>query len=202
MPRLPQIYKGKHLEAVRRARDMFVQGLANGEGELEFPAIASLVEVAGVSKVTLYSIAEKEDWKGDRIKVQMAIRHKRDADHAALAVREGKKLDEGCIEAAQGLIKEVRRRVNGLDANGLDKAGKPLKAATAQQLSNTLKTAQHVGKLAIGEPTEYNGDFTDDETVRAFTRILDQYAVERAKASLPSHPRLDPAGESEPDSAA
>ena len=107
MPRIPSVSNRRDLERVRSARDMFVQGVANGDGELEFPAIASLVSVAGLSKVSLYKIAESEDWKGDRVKVQMSIRSKRDADHAALAVREGKNLDELAIKGAKLVLRRV-----------------------------------------------------------------------------------------------
>ena len=197
----PKLYKGAHVKKVGIARDMFVQGVANADGELEFPTIASLARMAGVSKVTLYKIATKEDWKGDRIRVQVAIRAKRDADRAALVVREGARLDEQCIKAAQGLVKEVVRRVNELDANGLDREGEPMRASDASHLSSTLKTAQQAGKLAIGEPTELNGDFENDEAIRGFGRLLDQLAIHRTKNRRTIDHQMDDGGEGGADSA-
>ena len=201
MVRIPQVNNRRDLRKISTARDMFVQGVHNEDDELEFPTISSLTGVAGVSKQTLYTIAESEDWKGDRNRVQIAIKSKRDADHAALAVREGKSLDELSIKGAKLIIGEVVRRMLDIDAAGIDSQGERMKATTLQQLAVALKTAQHAGKIAIGEPTEINGDYADDETVRTFARLFDQYAEYRAAASSTVKPELADAVEGEPDSA-
>ena len=198
--KIPQLYREKDLLKIRNARDMFVQGVANDAGELEFPSVASLVGIAGVSKPTLYKIAEREDWKGDRVRVQMAIRSKRDADHAALAVREGNACDELCIKAAKLLLKEVVRRAAELDANGLDPEGNRMKSATGLRLSATVVNAQKIIKLAIGEPTEINGDFTDDETVRSFEQLLDGISKQRAEISRALNSKVEDASAGSADS--
>ena len=199
MARIPQLYKEKDLEKIRTARDMFVHGVSNADGELEFPAIASLASVAGVSKQTLYKIADREDWKTDRVKVQVAIRSKRDADHAALAVREGKACDELCIKVAKKMLREVDRRMDEV-ITGFDSDGKMMKSATMQRLSIVVTNAHKTIKLAIGEPTEINGDFKDDETIRAFARMLDEHEESRTAISGNVNPKVDPTITTDPDS--
>ena len=193
-------HKERDIKKVRTARDMFVQGVSNADGELEFPTVASLTGIAGVSKQTLYQISASEDWKGERIKVQASIRNKIDAEHTALAARESRKLSEISIIAAQGLLREVARQVNELDANGLDREGKPMKASTARDLSTTLKTALQAGKLAIGEPIETNGDFEYDETIRGFGRFIDQYALAKSALSRTIDHEMDGGSETGADS--
>ena len=184
MARIPKAFTGAMLSRIKNARDMFVLGVAadGGDGELEYPTVASLAGVAGVSKVTLYAVAKRECWKADRLKVQMAVREKRDIDHAELAIRKGKSIDELAVKGCELVLKEFVRRMAAADDE--------MRSTDISNLTTAARTAHQMGKLAIGEPTEITGDYDDSESIAAFKLFLEEYEKLPAEKSRRVDPKL------------
>tara|TARA_R100000388_G_C7228570_1_gene153242 strand:+ start:145 stop:756 length:612 start_codon:yes stop_codon:yes gene_type:complete len=163
-----------------RLRMSFVQGIPDAQGFRRTASIESLAQEHNLSVNTLYKLAQREDWKGQRHKFDSEYQGKLDQQRIKDMAEESRKFDSACLSIAKGLISRVGANLR--DAQ--DKDATEFTPSQLDSLAGAALKAQKFAKLALGENTDnisINADIRDDNSFRRAMEMLDE--LEQAKRS-------------------
>lgn len=127
----------------------YIEGITDEEGNRAFVSLEDISQKYGVAGPYLRRVAAKENWLQERhlfvTKVEQARKEKKSATLAG----KGAEFDSKCLKVAEVGVSHVARHFQ-LAAE----AKKPVPAGELAQLTQALKNAQQIGRLALGDSTE------------------------------------------------
>jgi len=166
-------------------RNEFVFGYTDNKGFRLYPTIDGLVKRHNVARASLYRYADKNNWQGEKNKIQTEIQEQLDSDRVKKLVTDGKKLDDNSLTIAQGMLASVGRKLQqAITAEQLDPE-KTITAVSLRELSQVAINAQKLGKLALGQAQEISkvsADVSNPETFREVMEQLDEVANARSSS--------------------
>lgn len=172
-------------ELAQIMRDEFVHGVLNERGERQFPTIEHLYGKYGVARATMYRHVAEHDWQGQKNKYQTELQQRLDKERMERMVEDSRRLDESCIQIAQGLLNTVGRKLQkSIEKERADGNYAGLDPSALSHLSTVTANAQKIGKLALGEAQEISkvaADVSNPEAFRSVMEQLDQLAASRAQ---------------------
>ena len=169
----------KLTEALKIAiRDEYVHGYADENGVRQYPTFITLAKTYNVSKATLSRRSTREDWQGQKNKVQTEIQITLDEDRITKMVADSKMLDDTAIKIAQAMLLRVGHKLQRAQTDEKVPKGIPfVESLSIQDLlaaSNVAQNAQKLGKLALGQAQEISKVSADVSNPEAFSRVMEQ----------------------------
>tara|TARA_E500000178_G_scaffold347277_1_gene400285 strand:- start:2559 stop:3119 length:561 start_codon:yes stop_codon:yes gene_type:complete len=162
-------------ELKKELRDIFVHGVLDENNKRQFPTIDQLSSQFDVSRATLYRFSSKNQWQEQKNNYQTELQIKLDAERMENMVRDGKRLDDSCIQIAMGILQTCGRQLQrALENERNDPRFNGIQPTALNQLSNASINAQKIAKLALGEAQEINKVSADVSNPEAFRAIMDQ----------------------------
>lgn len=179
-------YKKITSEIKDHLRTLYVQGDIDPQGFRRVSNIEDLALENGLSKNTLYKLAQRENWKFQQEKFQREYEEKLDSQRIKEFSVEAKKLDSACLNIAKALLARCGNVIRNTQ-------NASIKDFTPQQLdsmaSAALKT-QKFAKLALGESTDninLNGNLQENDTFRRAMELLDTVENSRSTGDSTTH---------------
>lgn len=176
-------------ETTQKAREEFVHGYLDENGERVFPSLASLASRHSVSQSAIYEKAKRDDWQGQKNRYQSELQARVDQDRMTRMVEDARRLDESCIQISQAMLGSVGRKLQkSIEQERMDPEYIGIDASTLNQLSVVTANAQKIGKLALGQAQEIQqvaADVSNPEAFREIMEQLDELASSRAQRFEP-----------------
>jgi hypothetical protein len=202
----PRKTKGKKLATQRlitKAREIYVHGEANEDGELVYPTVAVISKRVKIGVQTIRNACAAENWQDDRRSYEEEYRRRRDGQLLEQKLQAIVAFDKYCFDAARsiqnhivGFMQDKYREMEFVRAESeivppdetatqrkrreRDRFYNPFNGNTLSQLANTLAVTQKVGRLAVGESTENMNVTNDSPLLEEAARFLAELPVERA----------------------
>lgn len=180
------IYNKVTIALKEKMRNDYVQGIASDNGFRVVRSIEEIAETYGVSKNTLYKIAQKENWKHEQEAFHEKFIADLDNKRRKEFVQESINFDKKSLQVAKDIMGHIGKIIETHE-----KSHEQIKPHNLVALSSAANNAQKVAKLCLGESTEnmnVNTNVNESEIFREAVELLDTIAEQkRTKVSAPVH---------------
>ena len=133
----------------------YVEGIVNDEGNRAFVSLEDISRKYGIAGPYLRRVSAKEGWLQERHLFVTKVEQARIEKKSDKLAGKGAEFDIKCLRVAEVGVSHVARHFQ-LAAE----AKIPVPAGELAQLTQALKNAQQVGRLALGESTEKTDNTT------------------------------------------
>ena len=170
-------------------KQQFIEGFLDETNKREYPSVEKLAETNNISRATLYRQAKKEDWQAQKNRFHTKIETKSQDKKVNEFVRASGRLDESCINIAQGILNSVGIKLQkAMEEHRVNPNYVGLPNSELREMSNSALNAQKIGKLALGEAQEISKVSANVSTSDDFTELLEQIQqVNRSRSEKANH---------------
>ena len=127
----------------------YVEGIVDADGNRSFPFMEDLAKKYGVAGPSVRRKSAKDGWLHERYAFVTKVEQARKEKKSDKLATKGAEFDIKCLKVAEVGVSHVARHFQ-LAAE----AKKPVPAGELAQLTQALKNAQQIGRLALGDSTE------------------------------------------------
>ena len=168
----------------------FIQGVIDQDNIRTYPSMRELSRKYKTTANTVSRGAKNGDWILERQRFQNQLTEKIRQKKANKMAERVATFDQNCLTIANGLIREVGRRLqSNLAVLQSDDKTEALKVYELRDLSQIALNGQKLGKLALGEASEIHKGTIDVDGDESFKRALQQLRAMREERAK-SHPAV------------